>query len=130
MAPQWTWMRDRLGAESQALNLFGYTGVGTLALSATGPSLVHVDASKKSVEAGKENARLSGMPERPIRWTVDDAAKFTARAVRRGRRHDGNILDPPNYVRCPGGEVWKMVEATHGLISACASRLADHSAAH
>src|SRR3546814_5948674 len=103
MAPQWTWMRDRLGAESQALNLFGYTGVGTLALSATGASLVHVDASKKSVEAGTENARLSGMAERPIRWIVDAAAKFTAREVRRGRRHDGLILHPPPYGPRPGG---------------------------
>ncbi|HEY9554175.1 class I SAM-dependent methyltransferase [Allosphingosinicella sp.] len=124
MAPQWTWMRDRLGAESQALNLFGYTGVGTLALSATGASLVHVDASKKSVEAGKENARLSGMAERPIRWIVDDAAKFTAREVRRGRRYDGIILDPPKYGRGPGGEVWKLEEGLPGLIADCA-RLLD-----
>ena len=89
MAPQWAWMRERLEAGSEALNLFGYTGVGTLAMSAAGASLVHVDASKKSVEAGKQNAALAGMAERPIRWIVEDAGKFVAREVRRGRRYDG-----------------------------------------
>ena len=82
MAPQWDWMRER-AADAEVLNLFGYTGVGTLQLSDAGARLVHVDASKKSVEGGKENARLSGMDDRPIRWIVDDASKFTAREVRR-----------------------------------------------
>jgi len=124
MAPQWAWMRERLGAESEALNLFGYTGVGTLAMAAAGARLVHVDASKKSVEAGKENARLSGMADRPIRWMVDDAAKFVAREVRRGRRYDGIILDPPKYGRGPTGEVWRLEEGLPGLIADC-RRLLD-----
>jgi 23S rRNA (cytosine1962-C5)-methyltransferase len=85
MAPQWAWMRGHLGDGTEALNLFGYTGVGTLAMAAAGARMVHVDASKKSVEAGKANAALSGMSDRPIRWLVEDAAKFTAREVRRGR---------------------------------------------
>ncbi len=119
MAPQWAWMRERVGEGTEALNLFGYTGVGTLALAAAGARLVHVDASKKSVEAGKENARLSGMAERPIRWMVDDAAKFAAREVRRGRRYDGIILDPPKYGRGPAGEVWKLEEGLPGLIADC-----------
>ncbi|MEA3000422.1 MAG: rRNA (cytosine1962-C5)-methyltransferase [Sphingomonadales bacterium] len=119
MAPQWTWMRERLGEGSEALNLFGYTGVGTLAMAAAGASVVHVDASKKSVEAGKENARLSGMVERPIRWMVDDAAKFAAREVRRGRRYDGIILDPPKYGRGPNGEVWRLEQGLPGLIADC-----------
>ena len=123
MAPQWAWMRERLGEGSEALNLFGYTGVGTLAMSATGARLVHVDASKKSVEAGKENARLSGMADRPIRWMVDDAAKFTAREGRRGRRYDGIILDPPKYGRGPEGEVWKLEEGLPGLIADCRTLL-------
>lgn len=123
MAPQWAWMRERLGPGSEALNLFGYTGVGTLAMSAAGANLVHVDASKKSVEAGKANARLSGMTERPIRWMVDDAAKFTAREVRRGRRYDGIILDPPKYGRGPTGEVWKLEENLPALIADCAKLL-------
>ncbi len=109
MAPQWDWMRSRAdGAE--VLNLFGYTGVGTLLLSEAGAKLVHVDASKKSVEQGRENAVLSGLDERPIRWLVDDASKFTAREVRRGRRYDGILLDPPKFGRGPDGEVWRLEE--------------------
>ena len=85
MAPVWEWMGERLSgrAEAQTLNLFGYTGVGTLALSGLGP-VAHVDASKKSVGQARANAALSGMAERPIRWLTDDAAKFAAREVRRG----------------------------------------------
>jgi 23S rRNA (cytosine1962-C5)-methyltransferase len=124
MAPQWAWMRGFLHEGSEALNLFGYTGVGTLAMAAAGARLTHVDASKKSVEAGKENARLSGLAERPIRWLVDDAAKFAAREVRRGRRYDGIILDPPKYGRGPEGEVWKLEEGLPGLIADC-RRLLD-----
>ena len=132
MAPQWAWMRaklaeGRLDKGNEALNLFGYTGVGTLAMSAAGANLVHVDASKKSVEAGKENAALSGMADRPIRWMVDDAAKFTAREVRRGRRYDGIILDPPKYGRGPTGEVWKLEDGLPGLIADCAKLLDDKS---
>ncbi|MBA3675921.1 MAG: class I SAM-dependent methyltransferase [Sphingosinicella sp.] len=119
MAPQWAWMRERLSEGNDALNLFGYTGVGTLALSAAGANLVHVDASKKSVEAGKDNAILSGMSDRPIRWMVDDAAKFTAREVRRERRYDGIILDPPKYGRGPTGEIWRLEEDLPGLIADC-----------
>ena len=119
MAPQWAWMRERLEAGSEALNLFGYTGVGTLAMSAAGASLVHVDASKKSVEAGKQNVALAGMAERPIRWIVEDAGKFVAREVRRGRRYDGIILDPPKYGRGPAGEVWKLEEGLPGLVADC-----------
>jgi len=127
MAPQWAWMRERLdaGAEpAEALNLFGYTGVGTLAMAAKGARLVHVDASKKSVEAGKANAALSGMEGAPIRWLVDDATKFVAREVRRGRRYDGIILDPPKFGRGPNGEVWRLEEDLPGLIADC-RRLLD-----
>lgn len=127
MAPQWAWMRERLGAGSEAMNLFGYTGVGTLAMSATGANLVHVDASKKSVEAGKENAVLSKMSDRPIRWMIDDAAKFTAREVRRGRRYDGIILDPPKYGRGPTGETWRLEKGLPGLIADCVKLLDEKS---
>jgi 23S rRNA (cytosine1962-C5)-methyltransferase len=117
-------MRERLGEGTEALNLFGYTGVGTLAMAARGARIAHVDASKKSVEAGKANALLSGMEDRPVRWLVDDAAKFAAREVRRGRRYDGIILDPPKYGRGPDGEVWKLEEGLPGLIADC-RRLLD-----
>ena len=127
MAPQWRWMRERLGPDAEALNLFGYTGVGTLAMAATGARLVHVDASKKSVEAGKANAGLSGMSAHPIRWLVDDAGKFAAREVRRGRRYDGIILDPPKYGRGPEGEVWRLEEHLPALLADCVRLLDERS---
>ena len=118
MAPQWDWMRERSQA-ADVLNLFGYTGVGTLQLSDAGARLVHVDASKKSVEQGKANAALSGLGEQPIRWIVDDATKFTAREVRRGRRYDGILLDPPKFGRGPTGEVWRLEENLAPLLADC-----------
>ena len=116
---------DRVAVPGQAgddgfssLNLFGYTGVGTLALSQYGP-VTHVDASKKSVAQARANAALSGMDQRPVRWIIDDAAKFTAREVRRGRRYDGIILDPPKFGRGPEGEVWRLEEHLPGLVADC-----------
>jgi 23S rRNA (cytosine1962-C5)-methyltransferase len=125
MAPVWEWMRGQITgrANAQTLNLFGYTGVGTLALSECGP-VTHVDASKKSVAQARENAALSGMAERPIRWLVDDAAKFTAREVRRGSRYDGIILDPPKFGRGPKNETWRLEEGLPSLIADC-RRLLD-----
>jgi 23S rRNA (cytosine1962-C5)-methyltransferase len=117
MAPVWAWMREM--HPKSALNLFGYTGVGTLALSATDADMVHVDASKKSVEAARANAALSGMADRPVRWIVDDASKFVAREVRRGKRYDGIILDPPKFGRGPEGELWKLEEGLAPLIADC-----------
>ena len=118
MAPQWDWMCAR-AADAEVLNLFGYTGVGSLLLSEAGAQLVHVDASKKSVEQGKANAKLSGFGDRPIRWIVDDASKFTAREVRRGRRYDGILLDPPKFGRGPEGEVWRLEENLAPLLADC-----------
>jgi 23S rRNA (cytosine1962-C5)-methyltransferase len=118
MAPQWDWMRER-AAGADVLNLFGYTGIGTLLLSDAGARMVHVDASKKSVEGGKANAELSNMADRPIRWIVDDATKFTAREVRRGRRYDGILLDPPKFGRGPNGEVWRLEENLAPLLADC-----------
>ena len=120
MAPVWEWMGERLAGSSdaQTMNLFGYTGVGTLALSQYGP-VTHVDASKKSVAQARANAALSGMEQRPVRWIIDDAAKFAAREVRRGRRYDGIILDPPKFGRGPEGEVWRLEEHLPGLVADC-----------
>lgn len=121
MAPVWSWMREQVAdkAEPECMNLFGYTGVGTCAMAARGVKMVHVDASKKSVEAARANAALSGLADRPIRWMTDDATKFIAREVRRGRRYDGILLDPPKYGRGPDGEVWKLEEGLPGLIQDC-----------
>jgi len=129
MAPVWSWMRERVaGLDSpECMNLFGYTGVGTLAMATKGVRMVHVDASKKSVEAAKANARLSGMADAPIRWMTDDAAKFVAREVRRGRRYDGILLDPPKYGRGPEGEVWRLEEDLPRLIADCRKLLDENS---
>jgi len=128
MAPVWEWMRARLDGmdAAETMNLFGYTGLGTLALSQHG-KVTHVDASKKSVAQARENAALSGMTDRPIRWLTDDAAKFTAREVRRGRRYDGIILDPPKFGRGPEGEVWRLEEHLPGLVTDCAKLLDGES---
>ncbi len=129
MAPVWSWMRERVaGLDSpECMNLFGYTGVGTLAMAIKGVRMVHVDASKKSVEAAKANAKLSGMADAPIRWMTDDAAKFVAREVRRGRRYDGILLDPPKYGRGPEGEVWRLEEDLPKLIADCRKLLDENS---
>lgn len=124
MAPVWDWMGEQLAGRSdaQTMNLFGYTGVGTQALSVYGP-VTHVDASKKSVAQARANAALAGMEQRPVRWIVDDAGKFAAREVRRGRRYDGIILDPPKFGRGPEGEVWRLEEHLPGLLADCRALL-------
>jgi 23S rRNA (cytosine1962-C5)-methyltransferase len=122
MVPVWHWMRSQ--APQSALNLFGYTGVGSLALAAKGATVTHVDASKKSVDQARTNAALSNLQGAPIRWIVDDAAKFAAREVRRGKRYDGIILDPPKFGRGPEGEVWRLEEHLPALIADC-RRLLD-----
>jgi 23S rRNA (cytosine1962-C5)-methyltransferase len=128
MAPVWEWMRDQLAgmAAAETLNLFGYTGLATLALSRHG-RMTHVDASKKAVAQARANAALSGMAERPIRWLIEDAARFTAREVRRGKRYDAIILDPPKFGRGPEGEVWRLEEHLPGLIASCARLLDQNS---
>ncbi|MEL6875050.1 MAG: class I SAM-dependent methyltransferase [Pseudomonadota bacterium] len=133
MDPVWRWIRAQLAGKPpsdeppQAMNLFGYTGVGTLALSAAGASLVHVDASKRSVRSARDNAELSGMSDRPIRWIIDDAAKFAAREVRRQKRYDAILLDPPKYGRGPDGEIWRLEENLAPLIESCGQLLDSQS---
>ena len=127
MAPQWDWMRARIGEGDELLNLFGYTGVGSLALAARGARVTHVDASRKSVEAARENAVLAGMAGQPIRWLVDDAAKFVAREVRRGRRYHGILLDPPKFGRGPNGEVWRLEDDLAPLLGQCRQLLDEGS---
>ena len=128
MAPVWDWMRERLAGseDAETLNLFGYTGVGSLALSRHG-RVTHVDASKKSVAQARENAALSGMENRPIRWLVDDAAKFAAREVRREKRYYGIILDPPKFGRGPNNETWRLEEGLPGLLGDCRRLLDSNS---
>ncbi len=128
MAPQWQWMRERTRPGQRLLNLFGYTGLGTLALAARGAELTHVDASKKAVEAARANQALSGMQSAPVRWLVDDALKFVQREGRRGKRYDGIILDPPKFGRGPNGEVWRLEQGLPDLIAGCRALLDRESA--
>ena len=131
-AANWQWLDRRIRntaatrpSAPRVLNLFGYTGVASLACAAAGAEVTHVDASKKSVAWARENASHSGMAEAPIRWIVEDARKYVAREVRRGSKYQGIILDPPKYGRGPDGEVWRLFEDMPGLLRDCAALLAD-----
>ena len=107
------------------LNLFGYTGAATLACARAGAKVCHVDASKGMVAWAKENAAVSGLSDRPVRWLVDDCMKFVQREQRRGNTYDGIIMDPPSYGRGPGGEVWKLEEQLYSLVDLCLPILSE-----
>lgn len=114
------------GRQISVLNLFAYTGAATLACAAAGAAVCHVDASKGMVQWARENAALSGLDGRPIRWIVDDCEKFVEREIRRGRRYDGVIMDPPSYGRGPSGEVWKLEDSIYRLVSLTSGVLSDN----
>ena len=109
----------------KVLNMFAYTGAATLACLNAGASVCHVDASKGMVQWAKENAELSGLADKPVRWLVDDCVKFVQREQRRGNKYDGIIMDPPSYGRGPGGEVWKLEEQLFSLVELCSGILSD-----
>ena len=111
--------------EVRVLNLFAYTGGATVAALAEGASVVHVDASKGMVQYAKENAKLSGVLDKHVRWIVDDCEKFVQREIRRGNRYDIIIMDPPSYGRGPGGEVWKLEDEVYGFVELCTEVLSD-----
>lgn len=113
------------GRKISVLNLFAYTGGATLACANAGAEVCHVDASKGMVQWARENAALSGLSDKPIRWIVDDCEKFTQREIRRERRYDAVIMDPPSYGRGPGGEVWKLENCIYDLVKTCADVLSD-----
>ena len=126
-AVNWDWFSGKIrnaGRPVKVLNLFAYTGGATLAASA-GASVTHVDASKGMVNWAKENAQLSGLREKPIRWLVDDCVKFVEREIRRGNHYDGIIMDPPSYGRGPKGEIWKIEEKIYPFIQLCTKVLSD-----
>jgi 23S rRNA (cytosine1962-C5)-methyltransferase len=133
VAAHWDWFSglvhhraQREHGEINVLNLFGYTGLATLAAAAAGAKVTHVDASKKSVSWARENQALSNLTEKPIRWIVDDALKFVQREARRGVKYDGIILDPPKFGRGPKGEVWEVYKSLPSLLEACRACLSDH----
>lgn len=127
-AVNWDMMREKItgaGRSIKVLNLFAYTGGATLAAASAGASVCHVDAAKGMVHWARENAELSSLAERPIRWIVDDCAKFVQREIRRGSRYDAVIMDPPSYGRGPGGEVWKLENELYPLVESCAKLLSE-----
>ncbi len=107
------------------LNLFAYTGGATLAAASAGASVCHVDASKGMVTWAKENARSSGLGDAPIRYIVDDCAKFVRREINRGHRYDAIIMDPPSYGRGPSGEIWRFEDNIYDFVKLCSSVLSD-----
>ena len=113
------------GREINVLNLFAYTGGATLACANAGAKVCHLDAVKGMVDWAKENARLSGLSDKPIRWIVDDAMKFLGREIRRGNKYDGIILDPPSYGRGTNGEMWKLEDCIFELMERCTAVLSD-----
>ena len=115
----------RAGRPISVLNLFAYTGGATVACAAAGASVCHVDAARGMVSWGRDNARASGLKDAPIRWIVDDCAKFVEREIRRGRRYDAIIMDPPSYGRGPSGEVWKLEDSLWPFVELVAGVLSD-----
>jgi len=121
-AGQWDWIQEQIriaGRPLKVLNLFGYTGLASLAAAQAGAQVTHVDASRKAITWARENQSLSGLENRPIRWIVDDALKFVQREARRGNFYDGIILDPPKFGRGPKGEVWEFYKLLPNLLDLC-----------
>jgi len=110
-AVNWEYIKEKIrsaGREVSVLNLFAYTGGTTLAAAAAGARVCHVDSARGMVLRAKENAMASGMEGKPVRWIVDDCAAFVGREIRRGRRYDAIVMDPPAFGRGPSGEIWKL----------------------
>ena len=127
-AVNWDWFGDKIrkaGRPIKVLNLFAYTGGATISAALAGASVTHVDASNGMVTWAKDNARLSGLEDAPIRWIVDDCVKFVERELRRGNHYDGIIMDPPSYGRGPKGEIWKIEEKIYPFIELCSKLLSD-----
>ena len=129
VAAHWDWFSSLIAPskrEINVLNLFGYTGLASLAAAAAGAKVTHIDASKKSVSWARDNQALSNLTEKPIRWIVDDALKFVQREARRGIKYDGLVLDPPKFGRGPKGEVWEVYKSLPSLFQACRECLSEN----
>lgn len=127
-AVNWEFITEKISSASRKvsiLNLFAYTGGATLAAAAAGASVCHVDAARGMVLRAKENALVSGLEGAPIRWIIDDCAKFVEREIRRGRKYDAIIMDPPAFGRGPSGEVWKLEDSLYDFVKLCAGALSD-----
>ena len=127
-AANWDFIMEKIrsaGRPIRVLNLFAYTGAATVAALKAGASVCHVDAAKGMVAWAKENAKSSGVADRPVRWSVDDCVKFVEREIRRGNRYDAIIMDPPSYGRGPSGEIWKLEEKLYPFVKLCTGVLSD-----
>jgi 23S rRNA (cytosine1962-C5)-methyltransferase len=128
-ASSWDWIGEQVkkaGRPVRVLNLFGYTGMATLAAAQAGAQVTHVDASRKVITWGRENQTLSGLDDRPVRWILDDALKFVEREARRSSQYEGLVLDPPKFGRGPKGEVWEFYKLIPELLQACRQILSEH----
>ena len=128
-AANWDFAMERIRAAGRpvsVLNLFAYTGGATVACAAAGASVCHVDAARGMVSWARENASSSGLSEAPIRWIVDDCGKFVEREIRRGRKYDAVIMDPPSYGRGPSGEIWKLEENIFPFVELVTGVLSDN----
>jgi 23S rRNA (cytosine1962-C5)-methyltransferase len=115
----WEWIKNLISAAKRkisVMNLFGYTGGATLAAS-SGAEVCHVDGSRVAITWARENAALSKLDKKPIRWILDDAVKFVRQEIKRGRHYDGIIMDPPAFGHGPGGELWKIEDNFLELIN-------------
>src|SRR3989344_3190864 len=124
----WQWGSElikKAGREISVLNIFGYTGGATLAAAQAGAKVTHVDASKTAVAWARENAKLSGLEDKPVRWITEDAITFLKREIKRGTKYDAIIMDPPAFGHGPGGEVWKFEENFLELLKLCAELLSE-----
>jgi 23S rRNA (cytosine1962-C5)-methyltransferase len=129
----WEWMRERVvstqslvpSRKVSVLNLFGYTGGASLACAQAGAEVCHVDGSKSAVAWARENAELSGLKDKPIRWILDDATAFVKREIKRGKRYDGIIMDPPAFGHGPNGEMWKIEDSFLPFVEFCRQLLSD-----
>ena len=127
-AVNWDWMINKIKStkrEIKVLNLFAYTGGATVSCLSAGASVCHVDSSKGMVSWAKENVASSKLNEKKVRYIIDDVNKFVAREIRRGNKYDAIIMDPPSYGRGPKGEIWKIEDAIHPLVSLCSQLLSD-----
>jgi len=130
-AVNWDWLADRIaqaGRPLHVLNLFAYTGGATLACAAAGAQVVHVDAARNVVRWARRNAVASGLSAAPIRWIVEDAARFVRREVQRGSAYDAVVLDPPTYGHGPRGESWKIADDLSPLLAGCLQLTRDRLA--
>ena len=135
----WDWVRQTIGSHSakknpaggksgqkvSVLNLFGYTGGATLVAAKAGAEVCHVDSSKTAISWAKESAGINGLSGAPIRWIMDDATAFVKREIKRGKKYDGIIMDPPAFGRGSSGEVWKIEDNFLELIEFCKQVVSD-----